>query len=94
MHVFANRLLGKAFFPTSPASAEVVPVPPGGRPAGEAPPMEQVVVKRLEIARRGLEEARRHLGDGRTGDAQMILDKLDEDLHLLRKRLHPAGPAN
>ncbi len=86
MHVFANRLFGKAFFPTSSTSAEVVPVPP---------PMEQVVVKRLEIARRGIEEARRHLGDGRTGDAQVILDKLDEDLHLLRKRLHPAaGPAH
>jgi hypothetical protein len=86
MHVFANRLLGKAFFLTSHASADAVPVPP---------PMEQVVVKRLEIARRGLAEARRHLGDGRTGDAKVILDKLDEDLHLLRKRLHPAaGPVN
>jgi hypothetical protein len=79
MHVFSNRLRGKAFFPKTSTSA--------ARTAADAPPMEQVVVKRLEIARRGLEEARRHLGDGRPGDADMILDKLDEDLHLLRMRL-------
>jgi hypothetical protein len=87
MHVFSSRL--KAFFPPSP-SGEVA----SNRPAVEPPPMEQVVVKRLEIARRGLEEARRHLGDGRSGDAAMILGKLEEDLSLLRNRLRDAGQAN
>jgi hypothetical protein len=88
MHVFSNRLLGKACFLPSPPSA--------ARPAPDVPPpMEQVVARRLEIARRGLDEARRHLGDGRPGDAEMILDKVDEDLHLLRKRLHhTAGQTN
>jgi hypothetical protein len=82
MHLFSSRL--KAFFPPSHPSTEVASVV-------EPPPMEQVVVKRLEIAHRGLEEARRHLGDGRSGDAAMILGKLEEDLSLLRKRLCEAA---
>jgi hypothetical protein len=92
MHVFSSRL--KAFFPPSHSSANLASL----RPV-VVPPMEQVVIKRLEIAHRGLEEVRRHLGDGRSGDAAMILDKLEEDLSLLRERLHdadsaPSGQAN
>jgi hypothetical protein len=93
MHVFSSRL--REFFPLSPSSADSA----SGRPVVGPPPLEQVVVKRLEIAHRGLEEVRRHLGDGRPGDAQIILDKLEEDLFLLRQRLcnagdTPAGQAN
>jgi carbon storage regulator CsrA len=49
--------------------------------------LDRLVQKRLEIARKGLEEAQRHLGSGRSGDAETVLEKLDEDLHLLRRRL-------
>jgi hypothetical protein len=92
MHVFSSRL--KAFFPPSHPSVNLTSL----RPV-VAPPMEQVVIKRLEIAHLGLEEVRRHIGDGRSSDAAMILDKVEEDLSLLRKRLHdagssPAGQAN
>jgi hypothetical protein len=53
-----------------------------------APPrLEQMVRKRLEIARLGLTEARRYLGEGRATDADLILTKVDEDLALLRRRL-------
>lgn len=89
MHVFSSRL--KAFFPPSrPLSSETSA---DTRPVADPPPMEQVVVKRLEIARRGLEEVRRHIGDGRPSDAEMILGKLEEDLSLLRNRLREAGDA-
>jgi carbon storage regulator CsrA len=62
-----------------------------GAPAeGEAPTLLQVknlMDRRLEIARRGLDELRRHLECGRTEDAETVLEKLDEDLHLLRRRV-------
>jgi hypothetical protein len=51
------------------------------------PRLEQMVRKRLEIARLGLTEARRYLGEGRATDADLILTKVDEDLALLRRRL-------
>jgi carbon storage regulator CsrA len=49
--------------------------------------INQLLEKRLEIARQGLTELRRQLRDGETGDAEDILDKVDEDLHMLRRRL-------
>lgn len=49
--------------------------------------VEDLVHNRLEVARRGLSEARRHLRAGREEEAAIILEKLDEDLHLLRRRL-------
>jgi hypothetical protein len=51
------------------------------------PRVEQLVRKRLEIARLGLAEARRYLGEGRPSDADVIMAKVDEDLALLRRRL-------
>jgi hypothetical protein len=88
MVVISARLREKVFFPDSHTSVEVVSIQPGAVRFGVEPaPMDQVVARRLDIARRGLEEARRHLGDGRPGDAELLLGKLDEDLHLLRKRL-------
>src|SRR5262245_10062389 len=56
----------------------------------EVPTLLQVnrlVDNRLEIARKGLTELRRRLARGQTEDAEAILDKLNEDLHLLRRRL-------
>jgi regulator of protease activity HflC (stomatin/prohibitin superfamily) len=50
-------------------------------------PFAQVVDRRLAIAQKGLDEARQHLAAGQTEDVDTILDKLDEDLFLLRRRL-------
>ena len=49
--------------------------------------VSQLVGRRLEIARRGLLELRQRLRAGHAEDAETILAKLDEDLHLLRRRL-------
>jgi hypothetical protein len=50
-------------------------------------PFKQLVDRRLAIAQKGLAEARRHLSAGQSADADMVLEKLDEDLYLLRRRL-------
>jgi hypothetical protein len=50
--------------------------------------LTQMVDRRLSIAQIGLAEARRHLAAGQTADAEMVLEKIDEDLHLLRCRIH------
>ncbi len=47
----------------------------------------QMIDRRLAIAQRGLAEARHHLESGQNEDAGIVLDKIDEDLHLLRCRL-------
>jgi carbon storage regulator CsrA len=63
---------------------------PAPGPADQAPSflrVNEMVDRRLEIARRGLAELGRHLASGQSEDARTILDKLDEDLHLLRTRL-------
>lgn len=53
--------------------------------------LRQLVDRRLAIAQKGLEEARRHLAAGQDEDAGIVLEKLDEDLHLLRRRLNGAA---
>jgi carbon storage regulator CsrA len=56
--------------------------------------LTQMVGRRLEIARRGLRELRQRLRTGHAADAETILEKLDEDLHLLGRRVyHEAEPA-
>jgi sRNA-binding carbon storage regulator CsrA len=58
--------------------------------AATASPQERIdalVERRLEMTRRVLTEARRHLRAGRAEDAGVLLEKIDEDLHLLRWRL-------
>jgi carbon storage regulator CsrA len=57
--------------------------------AGDSPVerLDRLVQKRLEIARCGLAEARRHLRAGQAEDAGVLMEKVDEDLHLLRCRL-------
>ena len=39
------------------------------------------------IAQMGLAEARQRLAAGQVADADIVLDKIDEDLHLLRCRI-------
>jgi hypothetical protein len=50
-------------------------------------PFAQVVERRLAIAQKGLAEARQHLDAGQDVDAGIVLQKIDEDLHLLRRRM-------
>lgn len=50
-------------------------------------PFRQMVDRRLSIAQKGLDEARRHLASGQAEDVDLVLEKIDEDLHLLRRRL-------
>ncbi|MHB1423747.1 MAG: hypothetical protein ACYC3I_11245 [Gemmataceae bacterium] len=47
----------------------------------------QMVDRRLAIAQLGLTEARQHLTAGHAEEAGIVLDKIDEDLHLLRRRI-------
>jgi hypothetical protein len=46
-----------------------------------------MVDRRLAIAQKGLAEVQRHLAAGQAEDAGIVLEKIDEDLHLLRCRL-------
>jgi hypothetical protein len=55
--------------------------------ASSLPRFTELVDRRLAIAEMGLAEARQHLAAGQTDDVEIILEKLDEDLHLLRHRL-------
>jgi carbon storage regulator CsrA len=49
--------------------------------------LNRLVEKRLEITRQGLDEMRQHLQGGRTEDAEALLEKIDEDLLMLRRRV-------
>jgi hypothetical protein len=49
--------------------------------------IRQLVDRRLAITQKGLAEARRHLTDGQPAAAEIVLEKIDEDLHLLRCRI-------
>jgi hypothetical protein len=48
----------------------------------------QMVDRRLSIAQMGLAEARQCLDAGLVADADIVLDKIDEDLNLLRCRIN------
>lgn len=49
--------------------------------------IQQLLEKRLAIASLGLDEMRQALNSGRLEDARVLLDKLDEDFHMLRRRV-------
>src|SRR4051794_19967348 len=49
--------------------------------------VKRLIDKRLEIARAGMAEASKCLEAGREEDARVLLEKIDEDLHLLRRRV-------
>jgi carbon storage regulator CsrA len=52
------------------------------------PRLNQLVEKRLAILRQGLDEVQRSMSAAQTEEAELLLHKLDEDLNLLRQRLH------
>jgi carbon storage regulator CsrA len=65
---------------------------PPARPAAAPDPepvrqLEHLVRTRLQVTRTGLAELRRHLRAGRTEEAGITLENLEEDLHLLARRL-------
>jgi carbon storage regulator CsrA len=64
-------------------------------PAAEAPAarLNRAVHSRLQVTRTGLAELRRQLQAGRGDVAQMLLDKIEEDVTLLQERLGEAAPA-
>lgn len=47
----------------------------------------QMVDRRLSISQKGLIEARQYLAAGQAEDADLVLEKIEEDLFLLRRRL-------
>jgi carbon storage regulator CsrA len=49
--------------------------------------LSQLLQKRLEVARLGLVSAREQMASGELEDASNTLDRLEEDLHLLRTRM-------
>jgi carbon storage regulator CsrA len=49
--------------------------------------IKKLIDKRLEIAREGINQARQCLRNGQEDDARVLLEKIDEDLHLLRRRV-------
>lgn len=64
--------------------------PPAGPAAEEAvsPPMlKRLLEKRIDIAREGIDQARQKLRAGLEEEAKVLLEKVDEDLHLLRRRI-------
>lgn len=61
---------------------------PAAAPVSDLPALKRLMEKRLDIARTGLNEARQLLRAGLEADARVILEKVDEDLHLLRRRIH------
>jgi carbon storage regulator CsrA len=71
--------------------AEWGPAPTTSRATeAEVPALQQVrrlVDRRLEITRVGIDELRRLLAGGRTSDAEAVLEKIDEDLRMLGRRL-------
>jgi hypothetical protein len=56
-------------------------------PPPAATRLAQLVNRRLDIARIGLDEVRGCLKAGQSADANLLLDKIDEDLRLLQRRL-------
>jgi carbon storage regulator CsrA len=68
--------------------AEWGPAPEADQEAPTLLQIEQLIQKRLEIIRKGLSEVRRNVRVGQEEDAETLLDKLDEDLFLLRRRVH------
>ena len=70
--------------PAQPAVGLSPAAPPDGEPPAR---FRQLVQKRLDIARLGLTELRRRLQAGQEDDAEIILKKIDEDLHMLQRRI-------
>jgi hypothetical protein len=63
------------------------PADPVAEEAPSLPMLRRLLETRLDIARKGLSQARELLLDGRDDDAGVLIEKVDEDLHLLRRRI-------
>lgn len=61
--------------------------PPVAEEAPSLPMLRRLLETRLDIARKGLSQARELLLDGHDDDAGVLIEKVDEDLHLLRRRI-------
>lgn len=68
-------------------SGEWLPVEEPVADSPSLPMLQKMLEKRLEIAREGINEAREKLRAGFEEDARVLLEKVDEDLHLLRRRI-------
>jgi hypothetical protein len=82
MRSLTNRTT-PAVSPESPLTVTVVTV----KPRDPGPGLPHVVTRRLDVARVGLAELRRCLLAADPDEAALLLDKLDEDLLLLQRRL-------
>jgi sRNA-binding carbon storage regulator CsrA len=81
----------------APEEVRVVREPVSGRRGQWAPEVgedpssysdiQRLLEKRLEISQEGLNEARHLLRMGDRDGATLLIDKVDEDLHLLRRRI-------
>jgi hypothetical protein len=102
MLVQSGRVHEKIHFPAFHTTIQVVTIQPGvvrpGVGAPEAPAeapaaarLGQLVDRRLAVSQRGLAELRRLLRAGEVEGAEVLLDKVAEDLHLLRRRLGPGS---
>ena len=83
MRSLADRT-APAVSPESPLTVTVVAV----KSREHGPGLPCVVTRRLDVARVGLAELRRRLLADDPAEAALLLDKLDEDLLLLQRRLH------
>lgn len=63
------------------------PEAPAENEAPTLPMLRRLLDKRLEIAREGICEVHELLRAGQSEDARILLEKVDEDLHLLRRRV-------
>lgn len=67
--------------------AEWSPAAPAASEAPSLPMLRRLLEKRLEIARSGLDAARQMLRAGYEEEARVLMEKVDEDLHMLRRRV-------
>jgi hypothetical protein len=63
-------------------------------PPPAAARLAQLVNRRLDIARIGLDEVRGQIRAGDSAHANLLLDKIDEDLRLLQRRLRREAEKN
>jgi len=62
-------------------------LPDHGAPPASLHQLNKLMEKRIEITRQGIDELRQYLKQGKTENAEAVLEKIDEDLHLLRRRV-------
>ena len=71
------------------------PRPPAAETTAQAciRQVTRLLCNRLQVAHTGLAQLRRQVREGLREDAEVTLDKLEEDFELLRQRLLPGEPA-